>query len=191
MTGFLHADSILENKVTFYNFDEVGQNDINRQTGMVNLEETLISNVLFLDNDHVCVYMENGFLLYSMKQKQEEIANIVFEKTIKSVMTSNQYIGVILEEYSDADKYHLLIYNLNGKKILEQDFDFDYDNVQLTDTDIIFSSELSCHIIRLNGKKKFEMTFDQPVSAILPCDGNRKYYFIRDYSVQEIQLKHE
>ncbi len=106
-------------------------------------------------------------------------------------MTSNQYIGVILEEYSDADKYHLLIYNLNGKKILEQDFDFDYDNVQLTDTDIIFSSELSCHIIRLNGKKKFEMTFDQPVSAILPCDGNRKYYFIRDYSVQEIQLKHE
>ncbi len=191
VTGFLHADSILENKVTFYNFDEVGQNDINRQTGMVNLEETLISNVLFLDNDHVCVYMENGFLLYSMKQKQEEIANIVFEKTIKSVMTSNQYIGVILEEYSDADKYHLLIYNLNGKKILEQDFDFDYDNVQLTDTDIIFSSELSCHIIRLNGKKKFEMTFDQPVSAILPCDGNRKYYFIRDYRVQEIQLKHE
>ena len=38
----------------------------------------------------------------------------------------------------------------------------------------------------LEGKKKFEMTFDQPVSAILPCDGNRKYYFIRDYSVQEI-----
>ncbi len=63
--------------------------------------------------------------------------------------------------------------------------------MQLTDTDIIFSSELSCHIIRLNGKKKFEMTFDQPVSAILACDGNRKYYFIRDYSVQEIQLKHE
>lgn len=47
VTGFLHADSVLENRITFYNFDEVGQNEINRQTGMVNLEETLISNVLF------------------------------------------------------------------------------------------------------------------------------------------------
>lgn len=191
VTGFLHADSILENKVTFYNFDEVGQNDINRQTGMVNLEETLLSNVLFLNNNHVCIYMENGFLLYSMRQKPEEIANITFEETIKSVMASNQYVGVVLEEYSGADKYHLLIYNLKGKKILEQEFSFDYDTVQLTGNDVIFSSELYCHIIRLNGKKKFEMTFDQPVSAVLPCDGNRKYYFIRDYSVQEIQLKRE
>lgn len=128
--------------------------------------------------------MENGFLLYSMKQKQEEIAKITFEETIKSVMTSEKYIGVILEEYSGADKYRILIYNLKGKKVLEQDLNFDYDTVQLTNTDIIFSSELYCHIIRLNGKKKFEMIFDQPISAILPCDGNRKYYFISDYSIR-------
>lgn len=191
VTGFLHADSVLENKITFYNFDEVGQNEINRQTGMVNLEETLISNILFLDNYHVCVYTENGFLLYSMKEKQEEIAKITFDEAIKSVMTSEKYIGVILEEYSGADKYRVLIYNLKGKKIFEQDLDFDYDMVQLTNADIIFSSELYCHMIRLNGKKKFEMVFDQPVSAVLPCDGNKRYYFISDYNVQEIQLKKE
>lgn len=189
VTGFVNiSDGVLENKVTFYNFGEVGENDINRQTGMVNLEDTLIAKVDFLNNDTICVYTETGFLLYSMKQKQTEIANITFEETIKSVMSSDQYVGVVLEEYSGAEKYRLIIYNTKGKKILEEEIDFDYDTVLLTNTDVIFNSELSSHIIRLNGNKKFEKTFDQTIRAILPYDGNRKYYVVSDYSIQEIQL---
>lgn len=189
VTGFVDiADGVMENKVTFYNFDEVGQNDINRQTGMVNLEDTLISNVEFLNNDTVCVFTENGFLLYSMKQKQEEIANITFEETIKSVLMSERYAGVVLKEYSDAEKYKLVVYNLKGKKVLDKDLDFDYDTVQLANTDIIFNTELDCNIIRLNGKKKFEKIFDRSISAVLPYDENRKYYIVSDYSIQEIQL---
>lgn len=192
VTGFIDmADGVMENKITFYNFDEVGQNDINRQTGMVNLEDTLISNVEFLNNDTVCVFTENGLLLYSMKQKQEEVANITFEEVIRSVLMSDQYVGVVLEEYSGTDKYKLIIYNLRGKKVLDKELDFDYDTVQLTNTDVIFYTELDCNIIRLNGKKKFEKTFDRSITAVYPYDGNRKYYIVSDYNVQEIQLVKE
>lgn len=189
VTGFVDiSDGIMENKVTFYNFGEVGQNDINRQTGMVSLENVLISKVDFLNNDLVCVNTENGFLLYSMKQKQEKIADITFEEAIKSVMSSENYVGVVLEEYSGADKYRLVVYNLHGKKILDEELGFDYDKVQLTNTDIIFYSELECNIIRLNGRKKFEKIFDQSVAAVLPFDENKKYYIISDYSIQQVQL---
>lgn len=189
VTGFIDvSDGIMENKVTFYNFGEVGQNDINRQTGMVSLENVLISKVDFLNNDLICVNTENGFSLYSMKQKQEKIADIIFEETIKSVMSSEKYVGVVLEEYSDADKYRLVVYNLRGKKILDEELGFDYDKVQLTNSDVIFYSELECNIIRLNGKKKFEKIFDQSVVAVLPFDENKKYYMISDYSIQQIQL---
>lgn len=192
VTAFIDiSDGVLENKVTFYNFDEVGQNDINRQTGMVNMEDVLVSKVDFLNNDLICLYTEQGFSLYSMKQKQEKIADIIWEESIRSVMSSEQYIGVVLEEYSGADKYHLAVYNLRGKKVLDKEIGFDYDKVQITNTDVIFSSELECNIIRLNGRKKFEKTFDQSVEAVLPFDGNKKYYIINDYSVQQIQLTKE
>lgn len=192
VTAFIDiSDGVLENKVTFYNFDEVGQNDINRQTGMVNMEDVLVSKVDFLNNDLICLYTEQGFSLYSMKQKQEKIADVVWEESIRSVMSSEQYIGVVLEEYSGADKYRLAVYNLWGKKVLDKEIGFDYDKVQITNTDVIFSSELECNIIRLNGRKKFEKTFDQSVEAVLPFDGNKKYYIINDYSVQQIQLTKE
>lgn len=192
VTAFIDiSDGVLENKVTFYNFDEVGQNDINRQTGMVNMEDVLVSKVDFLNNDLICLYTEQGFSLYSMKQKQEKIADIIWEESIRSVMSSEQYIGVVLEEYSGADKYRLAVYNLRGKKVLDKEIGFDYDKVQITNTDVIFSSELECNIIRLNGRKKFEKTFDQSVEAVLPFDGNKKYYIINDYSVQQIQLTKE
>lgn len=189
VTAFIDlSDGVLENRVTFYNFDEVGQNDINRQTGMVNMENTLISKVDFLRNDLVCIYTEQGFSLYSMKQKQEKIADIVCEESIRSVMSCEQYVGVVLEEYSGADKYHLLVYNLRGKKILDKELGFDYDNVQITNTEVIFSSELDCHFIRLNGRMKFEKVFDQSIMAILPFDDNKKYYLISEHNIQQIQL---
>ena len=184
-------DGVLENKVTFYNFDEVGQNDINRQTGMVNLEETLLSKVDFLSNDKVCIYTENGFSLYSMKERQEKIADITFEETIKSVMSTQHYIGVVLEEYSGTEKYRLMVYNLNGKNILEKELDFDYDKVQMTEKDIIFHSDLDCNIIRLNGRKKFHKVFDQSILALLPYDDNRKYYLVEESGIQRIQLKNQ
>jgi hypothetical protein len=190
VTGFINiADGVMENKVTFYNFDEVGQNDINRQTGMINLEETLLSKVDFLNNNTVCIYTENGFSLYSMKEKQEKIADITFEETIKSVVSTDQYVGAVLAEYSDTEKYRLMIYNLKGKKVLEKELDFDYDKVQMTKKEIIFTSDLECNIIRLNGRKKFQKTFDQSVTAFLPLDDNKKYYLVGEYSIQEIQLK--
>jgi hypothetical protein len=190
VTGFINiADGVMENKITFYNFDEVGQNDINRQTGMINMEETLLSKVDFLNNDTVCIYTETGFSLYSMKEKQEKIADITFEETIKSVVSTDQYVGAVLAEYSDAEKYRLMIYNLKGKKVLEKELDFDYDKVQMTKKEIIFTSDLECNIIRLNGRKKFQKTFDQSVTAFLPLDNNKKYYLVGEYSIQEIQLK--
>jgi hypothetical protein len=190
VTGFINiADGVMENKVTFYNFDEVGQNDINRQTGMINIEETLLSKVDFLNNDTVCIYTENGFSLYSMKEKQEKIADITFEETIKSVVSTDQYVGAVLAEYSDTEKYRLMIYNLKGKKVLEKELDFDYDKVQMTKKEIIFTSDLECNIIRLNGRKKFQKTLDQSMTAFLPLDDNKKYYLVGEYSIQEIQLK--
>ncbi len=192
VTAFINiSDGVLENKVTFYNFDEVGQNDINRQTGMVNLEETLLSKVDFLSNDKVCIYTENGFSLYSMKERQEKIADITFEETIKSVMSTQHYIGVVLEEYSGTEKYRLMVYNLNGKNILEKELDFDYDKVQMTEKDIIFHSDLDCNIIRLNGRKKFHKVFDQSILALLPYDDNRKYYLVEESGIQRIQLKNQ
>ena len=190
VTAFINiSDGVLQNKVTFYNFDEVGQNDINRQTGMVNLEDTLLSKVDFLNNDKICIYTEKGFSLYSMKERQEKIADITFDETIKSVMSTERYVGVVLEEYSGEKKYKLIVYNLNGKNVLEKELDFDYDNIQMTDKDIIFTSDLDCNIIRLNGRKKFHKVFDQSINVILPFDDNRKYYLIGESGIQRIQLK--
>jgi len=189
VTGFIDiADGVMENKATFYNFDEVGQNDINRQTGMVNFESTLLSKLEFLNNNIICAFTENGFHLYSMKERQESIADVTFEQTIKSVMSSGTHVGVVLEEYETEEKYRLLIYNLEGKKVLDETFQFDYDQVLLTSKEVIFTSELSATIIRLNGKKKFEKDFDQNITALLPYDNNRKYYLISDYKIQIIEI---
>ena len=74
---------------------------------------------------------------------------------------------------------------------MDEELGFDYDKVQLTNTDVIFYSEQECNIIRLNGRKKFEKIFDQSIVAVLPFDENKKYYIIGDYSIQQVQLVKE
>jgi len=192
VTGFIDVSSgVMKNKITFYNFDEVGQNDINRQTGMDSLDDTLLSKLVFLNNNTICAFTENGFRLYSMKQRQEQIADITYTQTIKSVMSSEQYVGVVLEEYSGEDKYRLLVYNLKGSKVLDRTFNFDYNHVELSAKDVIFVSDLSAMIMRLNGNKKFEKIFDENIVALLPFNNKKKYYLIGEKNISLIELGNE
>ena len=72
----------LENKIAFYNFGEVGQNLNERFAGGfitdAEKETAIMPKVTFLNNDTVCVYKDNGFVLYSMPELPEIIKDVTF-----------------------------------------------------------------------------------------------------------------
>ena len=109
----INQNGELENKLTASNFGEVGQNEnADRIVGAYQLENTIVPKVEFLDNNTVCAFGDNQFIIYSMKEKSSQKTKIEFDSEIQSVVFDSQYIGVVLvNTEEDAQEPYVLKLN--------------------------------------------------------------------------------
>lgn len=173
-------------KTTFYNADEVGKNYINNIVGQKTFEENLLAyDVQFLNEDTVCVLLENGFALYRMTETPELICEKTLPEEIVELICVDDGLYVVKET---ADKHRsMTFYNAKGKE--KQVFKEipEYESVAATAEEVVFFSPQLVTIYRINGSKKFSTAFAQSLEAVYPAGGN--YYFLVDTGrVQTIKL---
>lgn len=189
LTNYMQVNNgVIKNQVTFYSFSDVGENEINRMVGMKDYGDTTVADVLFIGNNTACVLTTTGFELFSFSEKPHEIYQQTFEQAIKSVFHTSEYIGFVIENYDEADKYKVLVYNTKGDKVYDDSISFDYDKVIMSEKEMIFYSEKESHIIKTNGVEKFKFAFDGNVSGIMPINNYNKYYLINDTDIDIIKL---
>ncbi len=189
VTSYMQVtNGVIKNQVTFYSFSEVGQNEVNRMVGMRDYGDTTIADIKFIGNDSVCVLSDKGFTLFGFSEKSEEVYEKTFDTTIKSVFSTDSYIGFVTEQYDQSDKYQVTVYNTNGKNVYDAPISFAYDKVLMSDKEMIFYSEHECHIIKLNGVEKFASTFDENISSVMAINHYNKYYLITDTNIDIIKL---
>lgn len=177
----------LESTIGFWNFGEVGQNYTDGFTGGFNYPDIVIPRVTFLNNDVACVYKDNGLMLYSMMEIPKLIYEEDFDRKIKSVIHDREFTGVVLEGDESTPK-QILLYDLKGKKVLDKQLNFDYDKIFLAGEEIVMYDNLSCLILKTNGKEKFRYTFDGNIAAFYPINNLDRYFFINASEISEILL---
>ncbi|HWT75710.1 MAG TPA: DUF5711 family protein [Mobilitalea sp.] len=184
-----YADGKLVDNISFYNLGEVGQNFTDGIVGgWAFAEGIIVPRVAFVNNDTACVFKDNGFLIYSVAEKPKLVHEEDFEGKIQSILYNNKYVGVVLQKDGTSTK-QLLLYDLSGKKVLDKTLDFDYEKISLSDNEIVMYDNMSCLIMKLNGKVKFKYTFDSNIEAIYSINNIDQYYLANDSKLYEIQLK--
>lgn len=184
----------LESKLTASNFGEVGQNEnADRIVGAYQLEDTIVPKVEFLNDNTICAFGDNQFIIFAMKEKSSKKAEITFDSEIQSVVYNSQYVGVVLlndNEKTEAP-FILKLYNLNGKEILSKEIDIRYDNVRMSEEEIIFTGGNESRIYTMNGKLKFSYTFSKNVKDLVPTGYKRRYIVLYESGSEVIRLKHK
>jgi hypothetical protein len=190
VTSYLsYAGGSLTNKVSFYNFGEVGQNKTDRFVGGFNFDEGIIvPRVAFINNDTVVTYKDNGFRMYSIKELPSQLIEQDFKGSILSVLYNEKYVGAVLQTEGTSNK-QLVLYNLKGKKVLDETIDFDYEDIYLSSEEIVMYDNISCLIMKPDGKVKFRYTFDTNIDAVYPINNLDRYYLVSGNELSQIQLE--
>lgn len=196
---YLYLDGVdAKNGMAAYNFGEVGQSEnADRMMGAYQLEDTIVPKVEFLDNNTICAFGDNQFIIYSMREKPSEKARIAFDQEVKSVIYNTGYVGIIIpnseENKKDDEKapYVLELYNTNGRKVMTQKIDFDYENVRMSEEEIVFTGGSECRIYTIKGKLKFSYSFQKNVVDMVPTGYSKRYIVLYDSGSEVIKLKHE
>lgn len=184
-----YAGGKLINTVSFYNFGRAGQNYTWRIVGGWPYEEgTMIPRVAFINNNTVCAFADDRILLYTMKEIPHEPIEIDLEGKLQSVFYNENYTGVVLQADGAEDK-QLLLYDLDGQKVLDKHFNLNYEKIDMLDKELIMYDNRSCFIMKINGRTKFKYTFDGNIETILPINNLDRYYLAKDHNLYEIQLE--
>lgn len=181
-------DGVVNTYVTFYNFSEVGKNYESRIAKAESYGSVMVPKVEFIDKSTVVIFSSERFIVYDMKETPEE--RFKCEKctnTIKSVMCSDKYIGLITQD-STGDKNILTLYNKDGRKKLSKTFKFNYDNVELLKDDIILRNSTEAMVIRTSGKVKFQGELKEEVEYVLPYNNRDKFIFVTPQSINRIKF---
>lgn len=195
-SAYLSIDGVeTKYSLSAYNFGVAGQNEnADRLMGGYQLDDTVVAKVEFLDNNTICAFGDNQIIIYSMRQKPSKKAEIILEDEVQSVAFNSSYIGIVLP--NDEDKradapYKLELYNTNGRKVMGQKIDFDYDNVRIIGDEIIFTGGTECRIYTTDGKQKFSCIFKKNVTDLIPTGYSRRYIVLYESGSEVIKLKHE
>ena len=187
--SYLYVGSgVIQSKVVFYNYSEVGKNEVDRFMGGFDYDKTLMTKVEFLDNNTVAVFGDDKVALYSMKQKPSLIAELDIEEEIQSIFYNDKYIGLVVDNNLE-NPYRMVIYNVNGSKVSDTEFNLSYTGVKISKKSVVIYNDTTMKVYNINGKLRYEGTIEEGISSIITKDDDYTYFVVGPSTIKNIKLK--
>lgn len=183
------TNGVMNTKIAFYNFGSVGKAQTNNEMNSEIYENTVVPKVIYINNTEAVAFRDNGFTVYEGKQIPEKKAEVNMDQDIISIFYDDETLGFVFQSDLSEHKYKIQLYNLNGKKTMEQYLDQEFQNIKFSSGKIIvYNADTFC-IYSKQGKKIFEGKYREQITDIIKISGFRKYLIITKGSMDLVRLK--
>ena len=191
MVSYVYLDnSVAKTKVIFYNYSEVGKNQVGRIVGgFEHYDGTLVSKTEFVTNDVAVAFGDDLITIYAMKQKPSIKKELNFEDEIESIVYTDKYIGVILKSRTVTNQHLLKIFTISGRKIYDGKVDFAYTDVQMNGDTVVFNNGEQMYVLSVDGILKYNGKVEAGVLKVIPQKAENKFVIITEKGAEEIKLK--
>lgn len=174
----------LISKATFYNADDVGKNFIENIVGQRTFEGRLVCDVDFLGNDTVGILLDDGFVLYDMKEIPEFVIDKKFEHEIVDLCMFDTGVCAVTK---NSNEKTLHFFNTDGKEEKTVENLPAYEKIRASNDEAILYSPQSVRIYRKNGTLKFSCMLDGTLEDVY-FGGKDRYFFVDSGSVKAIKI---
>lgn len=186
--------------IAFYNFDSVGQNEIDNIVSSFTYEDLVIPKVKFLTNNVLVAFGDTELQIYKGSEKPDLQKQITLDHDIDSIFYGNGKFGIVYKNditstdaSSDAEQtgaYQIVVYSKNGNTIFSKDFDLSYKSIKiLSNGEVCILGENACEIFSKFGLERFHYTFNESLLEIRALGSMHTYEVILDGHTDKIRLK--
>lgn len=192
MTSYLSIkEGSTENQVIFYNFSNVGKDEVDRVVGTFNqYGETIVPAVYFVSNEDAIAIGDNVLTIYKMKEKPTIRKEIKFDKEIQKVFYNEKYVVLIFENSKGDTPYKMEVYSLSGEKIMSKEIEMNLDHVKFAGKNVLMYDDVTCELISLKGVVKFKHVFTKQLDAIVPMESTNTFLLMTKNKIEEISLRY-
>lgn len=175
--------------IAFFNFGDVGQNEVDNYMSGYNYDDTVVPDVQFMNNQTAFAVADNRLMFYEGSQKPVSKSETLLDAQVQSVYYNDQYVGLVTYDTSGTNKYMLTVYDASGTVKFRKGFNTEYRNIVMTGGNIYIYGDTQCLIYNLFGTQKFAGTLNQDISLIVPGNSISKMAIVSQNSISELKLK--
>ena len=96
---------------------------------------------------------------------------------------------MVLANGQADNPYNMVVYDIEGKKISDVDFNLSYKNIKIANKTIILYNDVTLRVYTVKGKQKYEGNFDKGIVDVIMLDDKYNYLIIDPANVEKIKLK--
>lgn len=189
VTYFVTDEDTISSYIAFYNFGDAGKNKEDNKLDGVRCAGILVPEVQYLDNDRMIAYSEEGFKIYKIGNKAEEIKEVIFENDIISSFSDGKHIGFIFQNNNTEQPFLMKVFDSSGDLEMETTFDIVYDDVKISGNRIILNNATQLAVYSLKGIEKYSGTIEEGSIHEVVKVGMNKYTVAYNGGVITIKLK--
>lgn len=177
--------------ISFYNFGSVGQNEIDNNVGTYTYQDVMIPKIKYVSANRMIAFGDTQILMFEGSQKPEQKAELKIDYQIESLFYNDTYIGTTSAvPTEDGIHHHIVVYDMKGKIIMENDTGMSYKEIEFLDNnEICIRNDKQCEIYTTHGIKKFSYAFENSLVKIMSGMTSRDYTFIFEEETQEVRLR--
>ncbi len=189
MVSYLYVDSgSMKSSVAFYNFSDIGQNNVDRLVSGNDYANTVVPYVGFLGKDAAFAVGDSRISFYSGGEKPVSVAEKLLSEEIQGVYAGNDHVALIYLDTTGASLYRMDVYDKKGNSVLSQKIDLEFQNILLEKNYIMIYNENECIMYSMSGRQKYKGNFAKNVSSLVPADKNKRFIMVTTDSIDLIEL---
>ena len=187
--AYLRVESgSMKGVVSFYNFDEVGQNYTDTMVSSYEYADSVIPCCAFMNGSTAFSVADNQLVLYEGAEIPKSIFQVLLSEEIVDVFYSEKYLGLVFWGTEGTEKYRLDVYDTGGSLVLSYPFSMEYRDIIFSRDNLIIYNEAECLIAGLNGREKYRGDITEQTYLLKALGGNR-YLAVTKDSLDTIEMK--
>lgn len=187
--AYLKAESgAMKSVVSFYNFDEVGQNYTDTMVSSYEYAGSVVPFASFVNSSTAFSVADNRLDIYQDAEIPKNIYQGFLNEEVQDVYYNESYIALVFLNTESSDKYRVDVFDQSGNKVLSKTFGLEYRDIIIYKNSLIIYNEAECIITGLNGKEKYAGDITEQTQLLKPLGGNRFLAVTKD-SLDIIEMK--
>lgn len=188
--SYVYVDAgVLKTNVVFYNFGPVGTNNSDFIVSAYAYTDMLVPCVQFMNDSTAFAVGDGCLMIYEGSQKPMEKAQYHFDGEVQAVYNSDSYIGLVFRTEDGEGIYRMDVYDTSAQKVGSYYIGIEYTDIFFEQDGFVAYNDTECQIITLEGIEKFNGTFSEQISLMLPASGAYRYVVATGSAIETIQLK--
>lgn len=179
----------VDSSIVFYDFSSTSESAEEHISGQMDYSDVLFPDVFLASGKTPVAVGDDRIVIFSGVKDPKEKSVIDVDTEITSVLHDDKNVGIICPGTGADQRYHLMVWNLTGKKTIDTDFNESYDKAGFDSGEILLWSQGHMMAYAKNGVKRLDCDFDGRIEEFVKIPGFRRYCVLSNFGMTRIEAE--